>query len=209
MTAPDAVGSSPAVGAADQPAVTAAVGRTGPPGRRRAILWGAVGVAVAMVAFVAVLATRPPAASTEADSPLLGHSAPPIAGARLAGDGEITLASLRGHFVLVNFFASWCGPCHVEQPSLVELSRSIDILGVAYTDSSSAAESFLVSSGAHWPAVNDSSGAISVLYGVRAPPESYLVSPDGTVEAKVLGAITSSQVSYLKGVMARVLATGQ
>jgi cytochrome c biogenesis protein CcmG/thiol:disulfide interchange protein DsbE len=163
---------------------------------------------VAALALVAVLATRPPATSSAADSPLLGQPAPAISAPGLTG-GNVVLSRMRGHFVLVNFFASWCQPCHQEQGSLLQLSRSLTVLGVVYDDSASSALGFLVSSGAHWPAVADPSGAISVAYGVRGPPESYLVSPDGTVVAKIVGAIGAAQVHYLDSVMARVLRTGQ
>ena len=176
--------------------------------RRRGVLAGALVAGGLLIAFVVVLATRPPAASNQVDSPLLGKPAPAVAGPGLSG-GTVSLASMRGHFVLVNFFASWCGPCHVEQASLVTLSHRIDLLGVTYDDTSASAAAFLASTGSHWPAVADPAGSISLSFGVRGPPESYLVSPDGTVVAKVLGPVTNSEISYLDGVMARTLRAGQ
>ena len=179
------------------------------PGRRpRGALVGAVAVGALLIAFVVVLATRPPATSNQVDSPLLGRPAPAVAGAALAG-GSVSLQSLRGRFVLVNFFASWCPPCHVEQPSLVKLARTVAILGITYDDSASSAAGFLASTGSHWSAVADPNGAIALSYGVRGPPESYLISPDGTVVAKILGPVTAVQVAYLDGVMARTLRAGQ
>jgi cytochrome c biogenesis protein CcmG/thiol:disulfide interchange protein DsbE len=174
----------------------------------RIVLWLALSAGAAALILVAVLATRPPATSGQADSPLLGQPAPAIRGTSLDGR-SVDLASMRGHFVLVNFFASWCAPCHQEAPSLQTLSSSVQLLGVVYDDSTGSARQFLAATGATWPAVADSSGTLAVTYGVRAPPESYLISPDGTVVAKVVGAVTGSQVSYLRSVMAKTLRSGQ
>ncbi|HEV2370285.1 MAG TPA: hypothetical protein VGR90_10450, partial [Acidimicrobiales bacterium] len=96
-----------------------------------------------------------------------------------------------------------------EQPDLVSLSQHIQLIGVVFQDSPSAAQSFLRTGGAGWPAVPDPNGAEALEWGVRGPPESYLVAPDGTVVAKVLGPVTPGQVSYLQSVMARVNAGGR
>jgi cytochrome c biogenesis protein CcmG, thiol:disulfide interchange protein DsbE len=176
--------------------------------RRRTTLVAAVAAGIGVVALIAVLATRPPAAVSQADSPLLGRPAPFLSGPGLHG-GTVDLASMRGQFVLVNFFASWCPPCHQEAAELNRLSHRMSLLGVTYNDSPKAAAGFLLATGAHWPAVIDSGGRLAITYGVRAPPESYLIGPDGTVEAKVLGPVTVSQAGYLQGVMDRLQRSGQ
>ena len=181
---------------------------TTPVRRRRPALVGALVVGVVAATLVAVLATRPPATVAEADSPLLGQPAPTVHGPAIGG-GTVDLAAMRGGFVLVNFFAGWCTPCFTESPQLHSLSKRAHVVGVVFQDSTGSARGFLHRTGATWPAVADPSGDIALQYGVRAPPESYLVSPDGTVVAKVLGPVTSAQLGYLDSVMARVLRTGQ
>jgi len=175
---------------------------------RRRTLVIAVSVAVVAAAFVTVLATRPPARVGEANSPLLGQPAPPISGTSIDGV-PVDLGAMRGRFVLVNFFASWCGPCHTEQPQLLALSRQAQLVGVVFQDSPSSALSFLRSGGAGWPAMADPQGSTALQWGVRGPPESYLVSPDGTVVAKILGPVTASQADYLRTVMAGTLKSGE
>ncbi|HZT64404.1 MAG TPA: TlpA disulfide reductase family protein [Acidimicrobiales bacterium] len=175
------------------------------PRRGRTLRIVAVVVGVIAAAFIAVLATRQPTEVGQAASPLLGQPAPQIDGASLDGQ-PVSLASLQGHYVLVNFFASWCGPCHTELPNLVALARAhpdLKVIGVAFNDSSTSASGFLASGGAEWPAVADPDEHIALSYGVRAPPESYLVDPEGMVVAKIIGGIDQTRVrsieDYLSG----------
>ncbi len=150
-------------------------------------------------ALIAVLATRPPAPYTEVATPLLGKSAPSVSGATLQGD-HFALSSLRGRWVLLNFFASWCPPCEQEQPDLVKFAFEHDrrgaddaaVVGVVFDDSVSGARQFLATSGATWPVVSDPGGQIALDYGVRGPPETFIISPSGVVVAHLDGAVTDS-----------------
>jgi cytochrome c biogenesis protein CcmG/thiol:disulfide interchange protein DsbE len=152
-------------------------------------------------ALVALLATRPPATATEVDTPLVGQPAPAIAGATLGG-GSFNLAAERGRWVVVNFFASWCPPCQQEQPELVAFAYAhraagdADLVGVVFDDGASTARSFMQSTGASWPSVVDPGGQIALDYGVRGPPETFLVSPGGTVVAHFDGPMTNAALDY-------------
>ena len=114
----------------------------------------------------------------------------------------MSLAALRGRFVLVNFFASWCGSCRTEEPELVRLDHEhygatdVAILGVALNDTTSGARDFLRSSGAVWSAIQDSGGHVALAYAVQRPPVSFLVTPDGKVVAKFVGEVTASEVHH-------------
>jgi cytochrome c biogenesis protein CcmG/thiol:disulfide interchange protein DsbE len=170
----------------------------------------ALAVAVAVGALVAVLATRPSASSTAAASPLLGKPAPAVSGPGLTG-GPVDLSSLRGRFVVVNFFASWCPPCQVEEPELVQFAYQhrtagdAQVLGVVFADRSASAARFLASTGAAWPAVADPSGQAALAYGVRGPPETFVVAPDGLVVARLLGAVKATDLDQ---VLSRARAEG-
>ncbi len=161
--------------------------------------WSAAGVAVAALALVAVLATRPPATMVMADSPLVGKTAPPIVAKSFSGS-VISLESLRGRWVIVNFFASWCTVCAQEDPQLEQFlyarpgGARTDVLGVLYGDSEGNGRAFQTAEGATWPSVVDGSGLIAEAYGVGSLPRSYLVDPSGKVVASIEGAVTSSDV---------------
>jgi cytochrome c biogenesis protein CcmG/thiol:disulfide interchange protein DsbE len=164
----------------------------------------AIVIGLVMVVFVAVLATRSIQPGTVSESPLVGHVAPAISGTDIMTNEPVTLAAERGHYVVVTFFASWCGPCVTETPQLVaflfaERAIHASVLGVIYEDSVGNARSFLKKYGASWPAVTDSSGSLAATYGVSDPPESFVVAPSGRVVAKVTGGVTENQLLQIIG----------
>ena len=156
--------------------------------------WTACGVGLGALVLVAVLATRPPATQTTS-SPLIGQPAPAVAGRNLTG-GISSLAALRGRWVLLNFFASWCPPCRTESPELVKFAFShpagqrVAVLGVVYGDTAANAAAFERQVGATWPSVVDPNEQIAINYGVDDPPQSFLISPDGGVVDRILGGVT-------------------
>jgi cytochrome c biogenesis protein CcmG/thiol:disulfide interchange protein DsbE len=103
------------------------------------------------------------------------------------------LATYRGRWVVLNFFASWCPPCQQEEPNLVDLrlsapggrGRRSHRGGLRRHHGQRPA--FDSSAGATWPAVVDPGGQIALRYGVRGPPETFLISPAGTVVAHIDG----------------------
>ena len=168
------------------------------PGRGRTALVAAVVVGLLAIAFVAVLATRDPSTERSTQSPLLGRVAPAIAGPTLDGR-DYAMASERGRWVVVNFFATWCTPCIVEHPELVDFQERHAELGdaavvsVLFDDEPDRARAFFEREGGEWPVVVDQDGAVSVAYGVARVPESFLVAPDGPVVQRLVGGITAEQ----------------
>ncbi|MBV8463384.1 MAG: TlpA family protein disulfide reductase [Acidimicrobiales bacterium] len=182
----------------NQTAPTAAPAR---PGRHR-VRWIAGGALVIAAGLVAVLATRPPASVALADSPLLGKPAPSLAGTTLSGS-HFALPSRPGHYVVVNFFASWCEPCQQEGPELVRFAFEHDrtgdaqLVSVVFQDEDSTARSYQAQLGATWPTLSDPGGAIALAYGVRAPPTTFVVAPDGRVVASVIAPVTAADLDHV------------
>jgi cytochrome c biogenesis protein CcmG/thiol:disulfide interchange protein DsbE len=169
--------------------------------RRRALV-GAIGSGMLVAVLLAVLATRSAAPGTATATPLGGKPAPAIAGRSVTTGEAVSLGSLRGRFVVVTFFASWCQPCQEEAPAIAAFLWShrhpskatwpVAVLGVVDQDTASNARAFLESTGASWPAVADPSGAIAYAYGVADPPQSFLVAPDGRVVGHYDGQLTET-----------------
>ncbi len=174
--------------------------------RRHPIRWVAGAVLATLAIVGVVLATRTPQEATAVQSPLDGRPAPQISGADLLGGSHASLSSLRGHYVVVNFFASWCTPCQQEAPDLSRFAYDqahkrggADLLSVVFHDTSSSARAFLVANGDLWPVVADPGGAIAARYGVTSPPTTFVIDPAGRVSAVLLGPATGQKLdSYLR-----------
>jgi len=108
---------------------------------------------------------------------------------RLRGGGRISLSSLRGTGVVVNFWASWCIPCRKEFPVLRRVQRTyradgVEIIGIVYNDIPSDARAFARDQKATWNLVTDESRATAIKYGVRAIPQTFFIAPDGRISQR-------------------------
>ncbi len=161
--------------------------------------WVAIGVGAVVLALIVLLATRPPAADVVAPSPIVGQPAPEIEGPGLDG-ATVRLSDLRGRWVLVNFFATWCVPCLEEHPELVKFSGrhpadEVQVLAVVYDDQPADVAKFFDTQGGSWPVVDDTGAKVD--FGVRGIPESFLVDPEGVVRTRLIGGVTASGLDGL------------
>jgi cytochrome c biogenesis protein CcmG/thiol:disulfide interchange protein DsbE len=97
----------------------------------------------------------------------------------------------KGDLKLVNFWASWCGPCRVEHPNLTELAKNgLPVIGLNYKDNDANALGFLQELGNPYIGVSSIDGRQSLEWGVYGVPETFLVDGNGTILFRAAGPIT-------------------
>ena len=125
------------------------------------------------------------AATSLASSELEGQTAPDFALKSSTGE-NMRLSEYRGDVVMVNFWATWCGPCRQEMPLLDELYQrysrvGFNLLGVNIDDDSRRAMRMIEELGVDFPVLFDASKRVSELYDVDAMPVTVIIDREGTV----------------------------
>jgi len=134
--------------------------------------------------------------------------APAFTLARLDGKGKVSLASLRGKAVVLNFWASDCGPCKKEMPQLERASRrwsgkGASIVGIDVLDFKSPARRFVRDHGVTYTIGFDGVGDTAIDYGVNATPTTFFVDRRGRIVKRVLGAMTDADLdSHIRRALA-------
>jgi cytochrome c biogenesis protein CcmG/thiol:disulfide interchange protein DsbE len=141
----------------------------------------------------------------------IGEAAPTTKLPRLEGKGVSSLAAYRGRWVLVNIWASWCGPCRQEAPTLESFqhdnhSRDFTVLGIDTRDLSHDGRAFVRKFGLSYPQLRDGDGNAAHQYGTTGVPENFLVDPSGKVRLLQVGPVTAA---YLKQNVLPVLPAAQ
>jgi cytochrome c biogenesis protein CcmG/thiol:disulfide interchange protein DsbE len=119
---------------------------------------------------------------------------------RLPGEGELALDELRGKAVVLNFWASWCGPCKEETPLLERTwkrwrDRDVVFVGVNVKDFRGDATEFLREYDVTYPNVYDGKGWTVGRFGVTGFPETYFLDAEGRVVYRVAGPVDESDLA--------------
>jgi cytochrome c biogenesis protein CcmG, thiol:disulfide interchange protein DsbE len=142
---------------------------------------------IAVLAVLAVIAMLSFGLLSKGSSGIeVGEVAPTTALPKLEGEGEGSLADYKGRWVLVNFWASWCGPCKEEAPALEDFQRrhagpDFTVLGIDSRDLSGDGRAFVERFGLTYPQLRDGDGEEAGRYGTTGVPENFLIDPRGKV----------------------------
>ena len=117
----------------------------------------------------------------------------------LDGGGSVDLARYSGKTVVVNFWASWCGPCEDEASTLESAwrrwsAKGIEFIGVDSRDSTGAAKAFVEDQGVTYPIAVDASGGTAADYGVSAMPQTFVISSHDRVLSRIIGPVTEARI---------------
>ena len=132
--------------------------------------------------------THTTAGSSDTSEPAQEFALPALDG------GEVRLSSLRGQWVLVNFWATWCAPCREEMPYLDRLSMQyagrLAVLAVNMRERAQTVAEFAEAYDLHLPVLLEPDDATLLAYDVRGLPTSYLIDPEGNIVSRRAGPIT-------------------
>jgi cytochrome c biogenesis protein CcmG/thiol:disulfide interchange protein DsbE len=126
---------------------------------------------------------------------LVGKAMPELTLPSLQDGAPVRLGEAAGQGpILVNFFASWCAPCEIEAPVLMQLKASkVRMIGIAYKDAPPKTQGFLSRLGDPFSQVLvDRDGRAGIEFGVTGVPETYLISREGKVLAKHTGPLSAA-----------------
>jgi len=164
-------------------------------GNRRGVIVTVV-VGSVLVVLMALLGASLKASGSKLDQQdPSGGQAPDFTLPLLHGEGTLSLTDLRGQFVMLNYWASWCIPCKKEAPVLAagyaRWGEQVKFLGVDGQDSKAWAIEFETKYGIEYESVVDELGEVSTKYGVFGYPETFFIDPQGRIVSKVIGPMTS------------------
>jgi len=127
----------------------------------------------------------------------VGKAAPDFELQNLDGQ-SISLSDLKGKPVLINFWATWCGPCVFEMPYLQEIhdewsGKGLMVLAINRGESSSKVEQFLQSNNLSLPVLLDTKLDVFRRYNIRSIPTTFFIDKDGIIQVKVIGAFPNKE----------------
>jgi cytochrome c biogenesis protein CcmG/thiol:disulfide interchange protein DsbE len=161
-----------------------------------------IAVAVLAVALVGLLVYGVVARQddTSLDGAVAKGGAPAAPGADVAlpsldGDGQTRLADLRGRIVVLNFWASWCGPCEQEAPALERAQHTLQakggtVLGVTYKDYAADSRRFVKRFKLSYPTLRDDKLQLAPKFGTTKLPETFVLDRRGRVVAISRGEVS-------------------
>lgn len=158
----------------------------------RIAIWAVVVLLLIFIAWGLINAFAAP--------PMMGQPAPDFTMALYQGSGDFTLSDYRGQVVVINFWASWCGPCAEEAPGLQAAwenyrDQGVMFIGVDWVDAEANALDFIAKYGVTYPNGADLGTDIADQYHIRGVPETFIVDRNGKVTFYAPYPLTYEQLS--------------
>ncbi|EYB69845.1 redoxin [Deinococcus phoenicis] len=157
-------------------------------------------IAAALVAVLGAALLSPSHNATDG-GPLVGKPAPQFTLTSLDGT-PVSLAALKGRPVVLNFWASWCGPCREEAPLFRELStrqsagQGLAVVGVLFQETNEQnARDFIRDYALAYPSLRDPGIRTGINYGVAGIPETFFIDPQGVVQHVDRGGLTRERLN--------------
>lgn len=171
-------------------------------GGKRLRIAAAALVVIGVLALTALLAlglTNRSSPTGRSGATRIHKPAPPINISLYNGGGSISPERYAGKPLVVNFWASWCGPCRQEAPLFERLwreygERGVVFIGVNIQDAHADARAYLSEFGITYPNGYDEGGRISVDYGVIGIPVTFFINREGVVERRWVGAVREAKL---------------
>ena len=165
--------------------------------------------AAALLAALVALALPAWAAADSATDAVAPSPAPAFT--LQATDGrQVSLAQFKGDVVMINFWASWCGPCRQEMPLLDSIYRKykdmgFELIGVNVEPDSKAANAWLKATPVTYPVLYDPQSKVSQLYQVQAMPTTVIIDRSGTVRFLHRGYLPGDENAYLNSIRSLIV----
>jgi peroxiredoxin len=127
----------------------------------------------------------------------IGNRAPNFQLQDLAGE-TVSLEALRGQPVLINFWATWCGPCKIEMPYLQQIydghsARGLRLYAIDVGESATTAGKYLAENNLSMPVLLDTDRKVAAAYGITAIPTTFFIDLNGIVRQKFIGAFPNKE----------------
>lgn len=160
---------------------------------KRGLLCGGAAICFMLSALLLVSAGLPESTVLQPDV-----AAPDFTLSTLKGE-TLSLDALRGSPVIVNFWATWCVPCRIEMPALQSLyddyaDSGLHVLAINLGEPRAAVVQWAESFELTFDILLDPDGGTAVSYGMRAPPATFVIAPDGRIVRVFYGPVTAGQL---------------
>lgn len=145
-------------------------------------------------------ACAPSVFGPEEFAPSLGARAPLFELNSLKGD-HVRLEDYQGRVVLLNFWATWCGPCRFEMPAIQDRyeNTELEVLAVNFDEPEDLVQSFVEELALTFPILMDPGASIQQLYQVRGYPTTYLIDEAGVIQVVHIGFMDEQQLDAYLG----------